>query len=600
MNVKKPLIFLGIFIFMVGFYYFYEHKGGQQRQELEKLEKKAVVFSPDSLESFNIAASGDSAAAPDTVSLSMARGRWRLDYPVSADADSQAVARLLSAAANASMNRVVEDSAADLSIFGLEEPGLVLELHPREATAPLKLFLGNKNPTGSYLYAANSERPNRVILLNSWLLSDLNKSPHELRDKKVLRFDRDKVEKLALETSGGRTLSLEREEGEWYLRAPLNVPADRDSVLEILKDLEEAEVDSFIDNAAEIDLDGFGLSDPRLTLKIYQENEQAVRLLYIGRRKGAEGGPYYARREGAENVCLLEDDLVKRLQPEVSSLRERSLVRTPKDAITRFKLVLPDQAVEAVKSEDGDWSLTSGADSTRGDGPAIDGLLWDLKDLEAVDFVERPGPGLRRALESPFLRLEFETGDSSAAAIELAFAGSPEQDSLVHVRVSGKREQVAVVEAEKTRGLRKSFQDLQYKKILEFDTGEISHIRLESREDTLELKKEDDKWLLASEQEAEIRDWKVQNLLWDLSGMEFTRVADAAEAGGVKQPTLLVTLWSDGKEPAHTIAFGDSIPGSEEMYLSVEGDERVFAVEKSIFRGLPKTAADVKKEEEEE
>ncbi|MBN2289823.1 MAG: DUF4340 domain-containing protein, partial [Candidatus Glassbacteria bacterium] len=188
MNVKKVLVFLLVFICMAAFYYFYEYKGGEVRKEREELGKKALVFSPDSLESLRIFALAEESSATDTVSLVREQGRWRLSSPVQAEADSQAVARLLSAAGSATLDRVVEDSAAQLSVFGLEHPRLVLEVAPQGAQTPLRLMLGSKNPTGSYIYAANSLDPGRVILLNNWLYSDLDKSPHELRDKKVLHF----------------------------------------------------------------------------------------------------------------------------------------------------------------------------------------------------------------------------------------------------------------------------------------------------------------------------------------------------------------------------------------------------------------------------
>ncbi len=599
MNVKKVLAFLGIFILMVVFYYFYEYKGGELRQEREELGKKALVFSPDSLESFLMVAREEGSAAADTVSLSLARGRWRLSYPVATDADSQAVARLLSSAAGASLNRVVEDSAGDLSIFGLDEPRLVLELRTRDAKTPLRLCLGNKNPTGSYLYAADGTRPARVILLNSWLLSDLNKSPQELRDKKVLHFENDQAKKLILETAGGEILCLEREEDDWQLREPLVAPADRDSVEAILKELQEAEAESFIDDPAEIDLKNFGLSAPLLTVKLYQQDDQAVRLLYLGKRQSGDG-PYYARREGEENVFLVEDDLVKRLTPEVSILRDRRLVRAAKDAITRFRLVYPDRSVTALKSGTGDWSLTE-PDTSRADGGRVDGLLWSLKELEAVSFIEHPGKSLLRAFENPFLVLEYQTGDSGAFSGELKFAGNPDQDSLVFVRESAPGGQVAVVDAEKARDLMKDPNDLRYKKVLEFDTEEITRIRLEYPQDTLELVKKEDKWLLASGGNVEITSWKAQNLLWDLAGMEFNRLvgppADRVESLGLERPVLRVSLWSEGKEPYRKVAFADSIPGRDEMYLSVEGDNRLFAVEKRIYGSMPKSAEELRKEE---
>jgi Domain of unknown function (DUF4340) len=598
MNVNKVTIFLGIFVFMAVFYYFYEHKGGEVRKEREELGKKALVFSPDSLESFRIMALKENSSAVDTVSLAREQGRWRLVSPIESNVDSQAVAGLLSSAASATMDRVVEDSAADLSIFGLKNPGFVLEVFPRGTNSSLRLSLGSKNPTGSYIYAANSESPERVILLNNWLLPDLKKTPRELRDKKVFHFDKELVSKLVIETAGTETLRLERELGEWYLRSPLAAPADRDSVRGILAELEGTEAESFIDEVNLIDSKRFGLNKPLITVRLYQENEQAVHLLDIGTKQGVDG-PYYARREGGENVCLVEADLVERLTANASRLQDRSLMRDPKDSVVNLRMETPEYIFTAKKSsEEGEWSLVSGSDSARADNQAVEDLLRDLKNIEAESFIKKPGPALLRTLENPFLRLEYRTGDSASAPVALEFAAHTKQDSLAWVRVRGAREQVALVDAEKARGLVKSFHDLRNKKIIEFDTGEIIRIGIESGGETFSLEKEDDKWLLASPEQTETREWKVQNLLWDLSGMEFTGIVDSETASGLESPLLEITLWGEGKEPFFKAAFGDSIPGGNEIFLQVTSDERVFTVEKSVFDGLPGSAADVKKEEE--
>ncbi|MEA2064263.1 MAG: DUF4340 domain-containing protein, partial [Gemmatimonadota bacterium] len=144
MRPKGALVYFTVFLLLAVFYYFYEHKGGQKREQQEELEKKALVFSLDSVQGFRVVTRPDRTAPADTVALSRdERGRWRLTFPIAAEADSQAVEDLLSSASDASRHRVVEDSAADLAIFGLDEPQLVLELTTgSEPPRTLQLMLG--------------------------------------------------------------------------------------------------------------------------------------------------------------------------------------------------------------------------------------------------------------------------------------------------------------------------------------------------------------------------------------------------------------------------------------------------------------------------
>ena len=595
MSTKKPFIYLGIFVALALFYYFYEYKGGQTRKQAEELENKALVFSADSVESFRVIARPEDGGRYRTVRLERTAGGWRITQPLSAEADSERVASLLSSAQSASLNRVVEDSAADLSVFGLEEPQLTLELFPPGPDSSLKLTLGNKNPTGSYIYASSASKPARVILLNNWLLSDLNKSADELRDKRLFHLDRNLVQKITVAQRGSARLALGKSENTWQLELPLTAQADRDSVDKLLESLSDARAESFIDTVNSEDLQHYGLQPPELTVELFEGEGGPVHMLHVG-GKDSEGN-FFARREGAENVLLVESELVERLESAPGRLRDRSLVGKTKESILAFTLITPAEKITAVKDTAGAWSLTV-PEKAAADNSMIDGLLWDLKDLKASRFIQSPSRAVERAFRAPFLEILF-SDDQGENSLTFTRPSPLVKDSLVYVK-SSRFDDLAAVDSAAAARLVKTFHDLRDKKILDFDTGDITRIALEFPARRIELEKQGEEWSITAPEKARARGWKIQNLLWDISDLKFTRIVTESGADSVSlgfaRPNLRVALWQKDSLAA-AVTFADSIPGKEEIYLRAVGDPKIYGIEKGVFQGIPATAEELKEEE---
>ena len=317
MSSRKPLIYLGVFFVLALFYYFYEHKGGIERAEGEQQAKQALQFSPDSVAEFSIATDDGS------ITLERSGNGWALVTPVAAEADSEAVARLLGSASDAAHDRVVEDSAADLSVFGLERPQLTFSVRRHGESRPQVLQLGNKNPGETFIYARNLERPGRVVLLNSWLLGDLDRSVFQLRDKSLFRFDREDVQSLTISSAGGQ-LELTRNGDSWNVQAQQKYRADTDSVDTILDKLWEAEAEGFVDQPPQDWESIYNLDQPLLTLQLAMTGGVTCDLAFGARDTS---GHYYAVRQGEYgngNIFLAGAGLYDLLSANPSRLRAES------------------------------------------------------------------------------------------------------------------------------------------------------------------------------------------------------------------------------------------------------------------------------------
>ena len=110
------------------------------------------------------------------------------------------------------------------------------------------LFIGDKTPTGGNLFAKRNDEK-RVFLIAAFQESSLNRSTFDLRDKTLIKFERDKVDGVDI-TAGGKTMALAKEGGEWQITNPINARADFGASEGLIGRVQTAQMKSIVaDNA---------------------------------------------------------------------------------------------------------------------------------------------------------------------------------------------------------------------------------------------------------------------------------------------------------------------------------------------------------------
>lgn len=172
-------------------------------------------------------------AAGETTTLRKVDKVWRIVAPIDAPADQSEAANTASNLATADIQSVVDEQPKDLAPFGLATPRVTVAF--KAGTQSGTLLLGDKNPTGSDLYAKLPDSP-RVFLVSGYLDGTFDKSTFQLRDKKLLAFDREKVDRLDV-TSGTTAVSVVRQGDAWSVAAPWKARADFGVVESVLSRL---------------------------------------------------------------------------------------------------------------------------------------------------------------------------------------------------------------------------------------------------------------------------------------------------------------------------------------------------------------------------
>lgn len=172
---------------------------------------KVFAVEADAIEELRIVAKGDTSV------LRKSDGTWKLVEPLATDADTSAVSGVVVNLSSLEIEREVDPKAADLAQYGLAAPRAEVTFSGKNGVTG-RLRLGDNAPTGSDMYAAKGDDA-RVFLVTASVEASLVKSAFELRDKRVLHFERDKADGLEITTATG-TIGLTRTNSEWRLGAP--------------------------------------------------------------------------------------------------------------------------------------------------------------------------------------------------------------------------------------------------------------------------------------------------------------------------------------------------------------------------------------------
>jgi len=194
----------------LGVYLFYD--SNKTPSDDKKQEKVFSDAAPDKIEQVTVKSDKG-----ETTSAQKQGDHWQVTQPAPAPADEAEISGITSNLASMEISRVVDDQASDFKQYGLEPARI--EIGFRQGGQDRKLLLGQKTPTGSDIYARIPGKP-RVFLVPSFVESTFNKSAFDLRDKTILKVDRDKVDGLQIETAE-RTVKVVKQGTEWRLAAPV-------------------------------------------------------------------------------------------------------------------------------------------------------------------------------------------------------------------------------------------------------------------------------------------------------------------------------------------------------------------------------------------
>lgn len=389
----RSFLVLVVIAAALGGYLYYDSK--REPGDDKKQEKVFADAKSDKIDQVTVkSVSGDK-----TTIQKQAGGGWQITQPAAVGADGAELSGITSNLASLEVQRVVDDQPTDVKQYGLDPARIEVSFKQdgRERT----LLLGQKTPTGTDIYAKVPDKP-RVFLVSSYLESTFNKSSFDLRDKTILKIDRDKVERMEIETPD-HTLKVAKQGADWRMTSPVDARADFGAVEGIIGRLNTTPMKSVTAVDAP-NLAEYGLDKPAATVRVTSGSAQAG--LAIG--KSAGDGVVYAKDLSRPLIFTVESALFDELKKPAGDFRVKDLFDSRSFNTTRLEIVRGGQtiAIEKVKGQDGWKQVTPAAKPA--DAAKVEALLTALTSARATSFVDSiAGTGL----ESPELTVSIAYED---------------------------------------------------------------------------------------------------------------------------------------------------------------------------------------------
>ncbi len=311
----------------------------------------------------------------DTVLERGSGNKWQITAPASYGADQDAVTSLVFAAANIAADRVIEQKSSDLGSYGLKNPSAEVDISAKNGKTTKVLF-GDDSPTGSTTYAMLAGDP-RVFTVISSVKTGLAKSVNDLRDKRLLTFDQDKVSRLELDAKK-QDIEFGRDKDQWQIVKPQPLRADGLQVEELLRKVKDAKMDlTLSDEDTKKAASAFLTGTPIATVKV--TDPSGTQELQVRKNKD----DYYAKSSMVAGIYKVSSDLGSGVDKSLDDFRNKKLFDFGFNDPNKVELHAGGKTYAFQKSGD-DW-LSGGK---KMDGVSVQNLIDKLREVSAAKFVD--------------------------------------------------------------------------------------------------------------------------------------------------------------------------------------------------------------------
>ncbi|MBV9742279.1 MAG: DUF4340 domain-containing protein [Acidobacteriia bacterium] len=309
-----------------------------------------------------------------TIDLKRDNGKWRLTQPEPLPADQDASTTLVSALSSLNADSTVEDKATDLSPYGLKTPTLDIKVTEKGGKTD-DVLVGDDTPKGdsTYVKLANDAH---VYTIASYVKNNINKTPNDLRDKRLMTFDSDKLTRVDLADAGKPEIEFGKNgQNEWQILKPRPMRADGGTVDTLVGNLKDVRMDLSDDSqkAAAAFASGAKTATASVT---DSSGTQSIEV-----RKDKDNN-YYAKSSAVAGVYKVSSDFGKNVDKNLNDFRNKKLFEFGFSDPSKIEL----KNVTYVKSGD-KWM--AGAKTM--DNARVQDLIDKLRDLSATTFDEKGG-----------------------------------------------------------------------------------------------------------------------------------------------------------------------------------------------------------------
>ncbi len=502
-----------------------------------------------------------------------ATGNWQLKSPFQADANGEKVNQMLDDILNKRVKQTLEVTA--LTQYGLDTPTITLSLWTEQASAAATTFSIGKKAINFSVYAKEKSQAH-IFLIESSALDDLTKSPTDLRDRSVIKFNPETVSNIQLtfgDRSGNsnqrsavsgqqensmedskdgsgntqpsslpafqpnadgfrkptadahKTLHCEKRDGTWRITHPIEAKADPQEIENILSELHLLQVSTFEADQAvaktPAQLEKTGLKTPRIQIELTDGNNTYA--LDIGSEVppgNGTPGHVYVKSVHQHAIYTVSDAIYRLLNTSVFDLRDKRIIDFQRTDTIRIAIFIRtkqgQETTVCTKTYDNTWELQTPTGKMKADAKAVDDLIFGVDSLEAAAFVDDPAANLASyGLASPSIEVAFtQRGQEKPAVLHI---GNDTTDGTVYVKAE-QSDQVVRVGRTLIDKIALGAAWLRDKQVLNFHIDDAIRLTLHG-EESLTCQRLGTNWRLTSPVKENANNTEVNAIIYELDDL---------------------------------------------------------------------------------
>jgi hypothetical protein len=276
-------------------------------------------------------------------------GRWELNKPVHARADSFKVDVLIATLKDLPKSDEAGTIRGSLSEYGLDSPSRVVRLFGTDAKNPLaELALGKTNQNQQFVRDLSRAG---IDVVEHPRVSAVEQSASEWRQRALFTISSIDIEGIAFFESG-REFRAKRVGANWQIELPAEAPGDEVKLEGLLADVTGLEVadgaKGYIDDNAK-DLAKYGLDNPTLSLEVTSKRPAATtdattkadgasQKLFVGNEVENHVERRYARLADGKDVVIIATGLLKKLSLEPKDWRSLRVANVELQQVSQIEV----------------------------------------------------------------------------------------------------------------------------------------------------------------------------------------------------------------------------------------------------------------------
>ena len=404
---------------------------GQQENGMEERKGGRGGTHPPTIPPFQLNADGFRKPTADgykTLNCEKRNGTWFVMHPIEAKADTQEIESLLSELRLLQVSTFEADGAdanvpTQLEKSGLDAPRIQVKLI--DGNNIYALDIGSEVPpengTQGSVYV-KSVHQEAIYTVNDDIYKLLNKSVFDLRDKRVIDFQRTDTIRIEIKQSKGITVCTKNYDNTWELQTPTGrgwvtqpVRADAKAVDDLLFGIDSLEAAAFVDDPVK-NLASYGLASPSIEVAFTQRGQEEPAVLRIG--DYTQDGTVYVKAEQSDQVTRVERALIDKIAMGAAWLRDKQVLNFHIDDAIRFTW----HGEESLTCQrlGTNWRLTAPV-KEEANNAEVNAIIYELDDLMADAFV-RNEPALTDAItgfRTPQIQLTIELRNQKVYTLQV-------------------------------------------------------------------------------------------------------------------------------------------------------------------------------------